>query len=58
MEDIIVIGIVALMVFAAGFYIFKAKKSGKKCIGCPHSSTCSSAAKTAGSICCSTNRSK
>ena len=39
--DWIIIGIVALIVAAAGLYIYKAKKSGQKCIGCPDSKTCS-----------------
>lgn len=36
MENIIIIVIVALIVGLAGFYIYKAKKDGKKCIGCPY----------------------
>ena len=39
--DFIVIGIIALIIGAALFYIIKARKSGKKCIGCPHSDSCS-----------------
>ena len=42
MEDFIVIGIVAVIVALAGLYVYKAKKSGKKCIGCPDSCACSS----------------
>lgn len=38
--DIIVIAIIVLIIGAATFYIIKAKKSGKRCIGCPDSSTC------------------
>ncbi len=40
MEDIIVIIIVAVIVVFAGLYIYKAKKSGKKCIGCPDAENC------------------
>ncbi|MBQ7337729.1 MAG: FeoB-associated Cys-rich membrane protein [Clostridia bacterium] len=40
--DIIVVLIIALIVGGATAYIIKAKKSGKKCIGCPDSSSCSS----------------
>lgn len=40
MIDVIIIAIVALIVFAAGYYICRAKRSGKKCIGCPHSASC------------------
>ena len=39
--DYIIIAIVAAIVGGAAFYIYKAKKSGKKCIGCPDSATCS-----------------
>ncbi len=38
--DIIVIAIVAALVGLAGWYIYKAKKSGKKCVGCPESGSC------------------
>ncbi|MBQ8868304.1 MAG: FeoB-associated Cys-rich membrane protein [Oscillospiraceae bacterium] len=43
LEDLIIIGVVALIVALALGYIIKAKKSGKKCIGCPDSSTCGGA---------------
>ena len=42
MVDIIVILTVLLLVGAAGLYIYKAKKAGQKCIGCPYSKTCAS----------------
>ena len=38
--DFLVIGIIALIIGGAVAYIIKAKKSGKKCIGCPDSATC------------------
>lgn len=38
--DFIVMGVVLLIIGAAAAYIIKAKKSGKKCIGCPDSSSC------------------
>ena len=41
MTDIIVIAVVVVIAFFAVRYIVRAKKSGKKCIGCPDSSTCS-----------------
>ena len=40
-ENIVLIAVIALILGGAGFYIFKAKKSGKKCIGCPDSGSCS-----------------
>lgn len=40
--DIIVIVILALIIGGASYYIYRSKKSGKKCIGCPYSGSCSS----------------
>ena len=40
MTDIIVILVILLILFWASAYIYKAKKSGKKCIGCPESGCC------------------
>ncbi|MBR2019661.1 MAG: FeoB-associated Cys-rich membrane protein [Clostridia bacterium] len=42
MVDWIVVGIIALIIGGALAYIIKAKKSGKKCIGCPDSGSCGS----------------
>ena len=39
--EIIAIVISALILCGAIFYIVKAKKSGKRCIGCPDASSCS-----------------
>ena len=39
--DYLIIAIIVAIVGGAAFYIYKAKKSGKKCIGCPDSSSCS-----------------
>ncbi len=41
MEDIIIIGMILVISGLAGWYIIKAKKSGKKCIGCPDGCNCS-----------------
>ena len=41
MADLIVIAILVVVVAAAGCYIYKAKKSGRKCIGCPDGGCCS-----------------
>ncbi|MBE6601800.1 MAG: FeoB-associated Cys-rich membrane protein [Ruminococcaceae bacterium] len=38
--DWIVIAVITLIIGGAVAYIVKAKKSGKKCIGCPDSSSC------------------
>ena len=40
-ENIIPILIIVIVVGLAVTYIVKQKKAGKKCIGCPDSSTCS-----------------
>ena len=42
MIDMIIIAVVLFIICAVGFYIYKAKKSGQKCIGCPESKTCGS----------------
>ena len=41
MTDFIIIGVVLVIVALAAVYIYRAKKSGKKCIGCPDSGSCS-----------------
>lgn len=40
MEDLIVIAVILLIVVSAGVYIWKAKKRGVKCIGCPEGCSC------------------
>ena len=40
MTDIIVIAVVVVIAFFAVRYIVRAKKSGKKCIGCPDGHKC------------------
>lgn len=35
MENIIVIAVVAVIIGLAAGYVIRAKKRGKKCIGCP-----------------------
>lgn len=42
MVDIIASVIVVAIIGGAVAYIIKSKKSGQKCIGCPHSKTCGS----------------
>ena len=41
MENVISVIIILAIVIAAAFYVIKAKKSGKRCIGCPDGATCS-----------------
>ncbi len=42
MESAIIILVVAAIVVLAVRYIYKAKKSGKRCVGCPDSGSCCS----------------
>ena len=42
MTDIILIAVLAAIVGAAARYIYKAKKRGVKCIGCPAANSCGS----------------
>ncbi len=39
-DNVILIVAIILIVGLAGFYIYKSKKSGKKCIGCPDGCSC------------------
>ena len=41
MQDLIIVAIIVLIVGFATWYIIKAKKSGRKCIGCPDGCSCS-----------------
>ena len=55
LTDWIAIGLLLLAVGGAVAYIIKAKKSGRRCIGCPHSKECSAnhrAAACGGSCAC------
>ncbi|MBR2967676.1 MAG: hypothetical protein IKC35_02720 [Clostridia bacterium] len=38
--EIVAIVVISLIVVGALIYIIKAKKSGKKCIGCPYGCSC------------------
>ena len=40
--DYAIIAIISLIIGLAAFYVYKSKKSGKKCIGCPDSGSCGS----------------
>jgi hypothetical protein len=40
MINFILVGGIVLIVALAARYIYKAKKSGKKCIGCPSGGSC------------------
>ena len=39
--DLLIIAILAAILGGAGYYVWRAKKSGRKCIGCPSGGGCS-----------------
>jgi hypothetical protein len=49
--DYIIIAVIVLILGAAGWYIYRSKKSGKKCIGCPDSGTCSGSCSSCSCAC-------
>ena len=51
MENLIVTAILAVIIGFAVRYIYKSKKSGHKCIGCPDSGSCSSCCSGGGQGC-------
>lgn len=42
MENLILILVLLAIVGSAGYYIYRAKKRGQVCVGCPHAGTCAS----------------
>ncbi|MBQ2613819.1 MAG: FeoB-associated Cys-rich membrane protein [Clostridia bacterium] len=42
MENIIIIAILVLILGFAGWYVYKEKRKGNKCIGCPFADSCKS----------------
>lgn len=52
MEDIIIIAVLAVILIAAAGYVYKAKKNGKKCIGCPDGCSCGSKNDESSCGCC------
>lgn len=40
MENCIILAVVAMIIALAGGYLYKAKKRGVKCIGCPSGCPC------------------
>lgn len=45
MDSLIVLVILVAIIGGAMYYIYKAKKSGQKCIGCPHAKQCTEKSK-------------
>ncbi len=54
MNDIIIILVLLGIVSLATWYIIRAKKNGKKCIGCPEG--CCTSKKDGESCCCGCNK--
>ncbi len=40
MTDLIIIAVIAICVGLAAMYIYKEKKSGSGCVGCPYAKDC------------------
>jgi len=40
MENILILIVVGILMFFAGNYLYKAKKRGQTCVGCPYSKEC------------------
>ena len=51
METVITALILLVIIGSSAFYIYKSKKSGKKCIGCPDSGGCTENCNCCGSNC-------
>lgn len=48
MTNIIIIGVLAVVLGAAAGYVYKSKKAGHKCIGCPSGGNCNSCGSSCG----------
>ncbi len=42
MINIIIIAVIVIIVGLASYYIYREKKNGSKCIGCPYGKNCGS----------------
>ena len=40
MTDFVIVLVLLVIIGGASLYIYKEKKKGKKCIGCPYSGSC------------------
>jgi len=54
MVDLILIAVLVIIIGLSALYVYKAKKSGKTCIGCPNGCSCNT--KNSTSPCCCNNR--
>lgn len=55
MENVILIVLIVLILGGAGLYIYRAKKKGVKCIGCPDGPSCSGKCGGCSGNCCGKN---
>lgn len=53
MIDFVIASVIVLVIFLASLYVYKSKKSGKNCIGCPYADSCSA---KSGKSCCNSNK--
>ena len=40
MENLIILAVIAIILALSGRYLYRAKKRGAKCIGCPNGCSC------------------
>lgn len=45
MKTLLLIAVLILILLAAGAYVYKAKKRGEKCVGCPYCKDCNGSCK-------------
>ncbi len=38
--DYLTVAVIAIVLLSAGRYLYRSKKKGKKCVGCPYSGSC------------------
>lgn len=58
MDNFIIVAVLAVIVVFAARYVIKAKKSGRKCIGCPDGCSCPSKSSDGSSCSCGCGGSK
>ena len=49
MQNVLIVLALLAIVASASYYVYRAKKSGQKCIGCPNSRLCAKRASEGGS---------
>lgn len=52
MENILIIAVIGLILGIAAVAIYRSKKAGKRCIGCPDSGSCGSCSGSCGGCSC------